>query len=66
MSIDNMQLDDLKGVDEHFNPNDLIDEDDEDDEFYLAEYNLHSDKILKDKQEKRKIDEYGSLILFFF
>ena len=66
LSLENMQLDGLKGIDEHFNPNDLIDEDDEDDEFYLAEYNLQSDRILKDKQDKRKIEEYGSLILLLF
>ena len=65
--LENMQLDDLRGIDEHFNPNDLIDEDDEDDQFYLAEYNLQSDKMLKDrqdKQDKRKMEEYGSLVFF--
>ena len=61
--LENMHLDELTGgADENFNPSDLIDENDEDDLLYLAEYNLQPDKMLKerqDKADKKKIEEYG-------
>jgi len=35
---------DIRGIDNEFNPHDLIDDNDEEDNVYLAEYNLQPDK----------------------
>jgi len=37
-------MNDVRGLDDNFNPIDLIEENDEDDNVYLAEYNLQSEK----------------------
>ena len=55
---------DFKGFqDDGFKPTDLFDEnDDDEDQFYLAEYNLHSEKIAKhqaNNEMKKSIEEYG-------
>jgi len=62
--LENLHYEDIKGLGDQFNPSDLIDDDDEDDGYYLAEYNLQADKIMKDraqKQEKQKLEQYGAL-----
>ena len=46
--LEKMNFDDCKDLDETFNPHDLIDENDDEDNVYLAEYNLELEKQLKE------------------
>lgn len=60
--VENIAYGDIRRVDEAFNPHDLIDENDEEDNMYLAEYNIRAEKKKikeMDAAEKRKLDEYG-------
>jgi len=43
-----------------FNPNDLIEENDDEDNLYLAEYNLKTDKKKQDKNQEnvKKVENY--------
>jgi len=62
--IENIFYGDIRKVDEKFNPHDLIDENDEEDNVFLAEYNIQTEKKkIKDKDaaEKRKLEEYGRI-----
>jgi len=62
--IEQLLYGDVKRVDEDFNPHDLIDENDEEDNQYLGEYNLSVEKKqmrAENEAEKRKLDEYGKL-----
>lgn len=60
--LEKMHYDDVKNLDENFNPHDLIEENDEEDNIYLAEYNLGHEKQLKEQsknQEIKRLQEYG-------
>jgi hypothetical protein len=53
----------MKRVDDAFNPKDLIDDNDEEDNMYLAEYKIAEKKRLQEdiQVDKRKVEEYGKL-----
>ena len=59
----NSQEQDLTHVYDRFNPHDLIDDNDEDDDMYLAEYNITKEKkrAMADREymNRRKIEQYG-------
>lgn len=60
--LEKMNFDDCKDLDETFNPHDLIDENDDEDNVYLAEYNLELEKQLKEhikNEERKKLEDYG-------
>ena len=62
--LENISYTDLKALnDDNFKPTDLFDDNyDEEDQYYLAEYNLTDDKEKKEKQNlvlKKNIEDYG-------
>jgi len=62
--LENISYTDLKALnDDNFKPTDLFDDNyDEEDQYYLAEYNLTDDKVKKEKQNlelKKNIEDYG-------
>jgi hypothetical protein len=61
--VEKFQYADMKRVDDQFNPKDLIDDNDEEDNMYLAEYKIAEKKRLQEdiQSDKRKIEEYGRL-----
>ena len=62
--IEQLLYGDVKRVDEGFNPHDLIDDNDEEDNHYLGEYNLNVEKKqmkIDNEAERRKLEEYGKL-----
>ena len=63
--IEKILYGDIRKVDETFNPHDLIDDNDEEDNEYLGEYNLSNEKKrlrALDEAERRKADEYGRFV----
>eukprot|EP01017_Pseudomicrothorax_dubius_P031395 TRINITY_DN4001_c0_g1_i6.p1 TRINITY_DN4001_c0_g1~~TRINITY_DN4001_c0_g1_i6.p1 ORF type:complete len:529 (-),score=240.90 TRINITY_DN4001_c0_g1_i6:80-1633(-) len=61
--LEQLSFHDLKGLDDDFKPTDLIDDNDEEDMIYLAEFNLHEDRLKKQATEAntKKIEDYGKL-----
>ena len=62
--LENISYSDLKALnDDNFKPTDLFDDnEDDEDKYYLAEYNLSNEKAKKEKQNmdlKKSIEEYG-------
>lgn len=58
--VENLQQKEIK--DERFNPYDLIDDNDDDDNMYLAEYNIgHEKQQIRTQHEvdRKKAEEYG-------
>jgi hypothetical protein len=49
--LENLSYHDLKGMDHDFHPSDLIEENDEEDQLYLAEYDLTDQKSPRKKEE---------------
>jgi len=53
---------DTKGLDGDFNPHDLIDDNDDEDDIYLAQYSIQPEKLRRQQQEinaKKQLEEYG-------
>ena len=53
---------DIKDLDHNFDPNDLIDDNDEEDNIYLAEYDLQKDRKMREEAKNaknKKIELYG-------
>ena len=59
--LDNLSFADIKGMGEDFKPYEFVDEDDDEDQIYLAEYNLLEEKRLPPVQTSKKVDNYGKL-----
>jgi hypothetical protein len=60
--LENVSPLEIRGIDDGFNPHDLIEENDDEDNIYLAEYNIQPDKQkLKqiEAQTKKQFEEYG-------
>ena len=60
--VETIQYHDVKKVSEMFNPHDLIDENDAEDNLYLAEYNIQGERqLIKDRKQndKKRADQYG-------
>lgn len=60
--LEKMRYDDVKNLDRNFDPRDLIDENDDEDNLYLAEYSLNLDKQLKQHnnlRNKKQFEEPG-------
>lgn len=60
--VEKYQQGEFVRLEETFNPNDLIDENDDEDNMYLAEYRLHPEK--KERKtpaevQQKKLEEYG-------
>src|SRR5690348_1086917 len=53
--LEKLHYDDVKNLDENFNPQDLIEENDEEDNIYLAEYNLDLDKQLREHNKNQEV-----------
>ena len=61
--IGEMKADQLKKVDAKFDPADLIDENDDEDDIYLAEYSIDADKkpVPRSEEKDAKFENYGKL-----
>lgn len=60
--LEKYNYEDVKGLDENFDPNDLIEENDEEDNVYLAEYNIqqdHAQRELMRNLEQKRLEDYG-------
>ena len=59
--VENFQDQDLMKIDDKFNPQELIQENDEEDDMYLAEYDIQEKRIVKPESgtDMKKYDNYG-------
>jgi len=62
--IENMNYGDVMRAEDKFNPHDLIEENDDEDKLYLAEYNIHTVEEKKqiekrDEEADKRFENYG-------
>ena len=60
--LEKISYEDLRAINDDFKPTELFDENDDEDQMYLAEYNLGPEKVHKEEQTKnliRSIEDYG-------